>query len=132
MALAHTRFSWLVAAWLMCQVMAVAVAPLIAGSGVFANDVAVTDQCECPGNLPGQMCPMHDTHSGRNHDDGTECVVRSAAAPLEATLFALSLTPGLVVQVQTIDAGLDEASIIACIDPVLSHALLPDAPPPRS
>ena len=62
MSLVRRRLSWLVGAWLLCQIANVAAAPLT----FCCQNVATAGDEEkcCPGLLPGQVCPMHHTKEG--------------------------------------------------------------------
>jgi hypothetical protein len=76
------RLSWLVGAWLLCQIANVAAAPLT----FCCQNVASSDDEEkcCPGLLPGQVCPMHHTKEGVR-----TCKMRAICTGSDAALVAL-------------------------------------------
>src|SRR3954463_13916970 len=80
------RLSWLVGAWLLCQIANVAAAPLT----FCCQNVASSDDEEkcCPGLLPGQVCPMHHTKEGVR-----TCKMRASCAGSDAALIALGSAP---------------------------------------
>ena len=61
MSVVRRRLSWVVGAWLLCQIANVTAAPVM----FHCQNVATADDDECcPGLLPGQVCPMHHTKAG--------------------------------------------------------------------
>jgi hypothetical protein len=77
------RLSWLIGAWLLCQVANVAAAPLT----FCCQNVATAGDEEkcCPGLLPGQVCPMHHTKEGER-----TCKMRASCSGSDASLIALA------------------------------------------
>src|SRR4029077_19098807 len=83
MSLVRRRLSWLVGAWLLCQIANVAAAPLT----FCCQNVATAedeDKC-CPGLLPGQICPMHHVKEG-----GATCKMRGVCTGTDASIVALA------------------------------------------
>src|SRR6478672_10369189 len=83
------RLSWLIGAWLLCQVANVAAAPLT----FCCQNVATAGDEEkcCPGLLPGQVCPMHHTKEGER-----TCKMRASSCGSDASLVALASGLGAV------------------------------------
>ena len=83
MSLVRRRLSWLVGAWLLCQIANVAAAPLT----FCCQNVATAGDEEkcCPGLLPGQVCPMHHTKEGER-----TCKMRSVCTGSDASIVALA------------------------------------------
>src|SRR3954451_22432509 len=89
MSLVRRRMSWLVGAWLLCQMANVAAAPLT----FCCQNVASSEDEEkcCPGLLPGQVCPMHHTKEGVR-----TCKMRAVCTGSDAALIALGGALGVV------------------------------------
>jgi hypothetical protein len=126
MSLVRRRLSWLVGAWLLCQIASVAAAPLT----FCCQNVATAedeDKC-CPGLLPGQVCPMHHTKEGER-----TCKMRGVCAGTDASLAALAsgfgAMPAVTAVVSAFGLGdrlqLQPASAILRTD-------RPESPPPRA
>src|SRR5437763_1488558 len=83
MSRVRRRLSWLIGAWLLCQLANVAAAPLT----FCCQNVATADDEEkcCPGLLPGQVCPMHHTKEGVR-----TCKMRAVCSGTEASIVALA------------------------------------------
>jgi hypothetical protein len=109
--------SWMAAAWLICQVGALAAAPIALASAV----------CGCPLAGLGAACPMH-----RAHTDAHECVVMNAdtvsAAPLVSLMGTIGLVPSPIPEPMI--AAASEAVVPASAD-VDSRSERPDSPPPK-
>jgi len=127
MQVMRRRLSWLICAWLTCQIASVAAAPIT----FCCKDVptATEEHDCCPGLLPGQLCPMHHrTAAGKN-----ECKMRSACAPADAMLVALAggagMLPRATAVVSTFEAG-DAVAPLALT--VVAHTSRPESPPPRA
>jgi hypothetical protein len=126
MSLVRRRLSWLIGAWLLCQIANVAAAPLT----FCCQNVATADDEEkcCPGLLPGQVCPMHHTKEGVR-----TCKMRNACAQSDAALVALAggigVLPSATAVVNTFDLG-------DLLHPALRSAIVrtshPESPPPRA
>lgn len=126
MSLVRRRLSWLIGAWLLCQIANVAAAPLT----FCCQNVATADDEEecCPGLLPGQVCPMHHTKA-----DERTCKMRDACARTDAALVALAggigVLPPATAVVNTFDPG-------DLLRPAPRSAILrayrPESPPPRA
>ncbi|HEY3043313.1 MAG TPA: hypothetical protein VGJ39_04780 [Vicinamibacterales bacterium] len=113
------HLSWVVCAWLVCQVSAVTAAPLL-----FANDAL----CTCPAEALGAACPMHHAHQNPG-----ECVVRSAAPASTVTLASLIGSLGVIAPVQTTSTIVVPGELILPASAaVILRSDRPDSPPPRS
>jgi hypothetical protein len=120
------RLSWLIGAWLLCQVANVAAAPLTFSCQNVAT-AGDEEKC-CPGLLPGQVCPMHHTKEGER-----TCKMRASCCGSDASIVALASGLGAVPvstpAVSTFDLG-DR------LRPAQPSAILrsarPESPPPRS
>src|SRR3954469_24512590 len=82
MSRVRRRLSWLIGAWLLCQVANLAAAPLTFCCQNVAT--AGADEKCCPGLLPGEVCPMHHTKEGER-----TCKMRSLCTGSDASLVAL-------------------------------------------
>ena len=83
MSLLRRRLSWLIGAWLLCQIANVSAAPL---TFCCQNAATASDEEECcPGLLPGQVCPMHHVKQGER-----ACQMRSLCTGTDASLVALA------------------------------------------
>ena len=116
--------------WLGCQLAAIFAAPLVFTlRSAEASEEAV--ECECPGTLPGQACPMHRGHSDTRDDENT-CRMQSACTTSDAALLTLSgsaaplPTPDVIV-VNQLPIVFDAAASLLVL-----RASTPDAPPPRA
>jgi hypothetical protein len=83
MSLVRRRLSWLVGAWLLCQIANVAAAPLTFCCQNVAT-IGDDEKC-CPGLLPGQVCPMHHTKEGER-----TCKMRGVSSGSDASIIALA------------------------------------------
>jgi len=120
------RLSWLISAWLICQIAGVAASPFAA-----CCDVAASSEDEttcCPGLLPGQVCPMH--HS---REDNRICKMRSACGRTDPALFSLSGGLGLLPQQTSSVIAFDPGHLLnAPVTLELVRAERPESPPPRA
>ena len=119
------HLSWLIGAWLACQAVALAAAP-IAMCGSQPAEEHHDGVC-CPGTKPGQVCPMHHVREGvRTCAIGSPCSASDAA--LLSLVGALGLPPvaRVVLDVRPIA---EPVSTLA--DAVMTRSELPESPPPR-
>jgi hypothetical protein len=126
MSRVRRRLSWLVGAWLLCQIANVAAAPLT----FCCQNVATAgdeDKC-CPGLLPGQVCPMHHTKEGVR-----TCKMRASCSGSDASLVALASALG------SMPLSTSVVSVFELGDPARTapaSAILrtarPESPPPRA
>jgi hypothetical protein len=120
------RLSWLVGAWLLCQIANVAAAPLT----FCCQNVATAGDEEkcCPGLLPGQVCPMHHTKEGER-----TCKMRASSSGSDASMIALAgglgAMPLSTPAVSAFGVGdpARRAQPSACL-----RTAPPESPPPRS
>jgi hypothetical protein len=127
MLFVRRRLSWLICAWLTCQVAGVAAAPItFCCKGV---PTAADEEDCCPGLLPGQMCPMHHkTAASKN-----ECKMRSLCAPADAMLVALAGGAGVLPHATAVVSAFDPGDVLAPFAPVaVARTSRPESPPPRS
>ncbi|MGH9143508.1 MAG: hypothetical protein ACRD2I_20415 [Vicinamibacterales bacterium] len=126
MSVVRRRLSWLVGAWLLCQVANVAAAPLTFCCQNVAS--AGDDEECCPGLLPGQICPMHHTKEGER-----TCQMRALCTGTDASLVALAGGLG-VMPAET--APVNAFAVGDRPNHSTQSALLrtdrPESPPPRS
>jgi hypothetical protein len=119
MCTVRRHLSWIVGAWLVCQVGIVAAAPLL---------LTVDDLCTCPTAVPGASCPMHHAHQNTG-----ECTVKSAAPVSAVTLASMIGGVGVMPPVQTISTPVVPAGLLpALAAAVISRAERPESPPPRA
>jgi hypothetical protein len=120
------RLSWLVGAWLLCQVANVAAAPLT----FCCQNVATAGDEEkcCPGLLPGQVCPMHHTKEGEH-----TCKMRASCSGSDASLVGLASALGAV------PVSTPAVSVFALGEPLrpaqpsaILRSARPESPPPRA
>ena len=127
MLFVRQRLSWLICAWLTCQIAGVAAAPIT----FCCKDVpiAVDEKNCCPGLLPGQLCPMHHrTAPGKN-----ECKMRDACAPADAMLLALAGGIGMVPRATAVVNAFDPGDVLAPAAPTaIARPSRPESPPPRA
>jgi hypothetical protein len=126
MSLFRRRLSWLLGAWLVCQVANLAAAPLMFCCQNVAT-VGDDEKC-CPGLLPGQVCPMHHTKEGER-----SCKMRAVTTGIDASVIALAgglgAMPAATAAVTIFDLG--DLARLAPRAAVVRFAR-PDSPPPRS
>ena len=127
MQVMRRRLSWLICAWLTCQIASVAAAPIT----FCCKDVptATEEHDCCPGLLPGQLCPMHHrTAAGKN-----ECKMRSACAPADAMLVALAGGAGMLPRATAVVSTFEPGDAVAPLAlTVVAHTSRPESPPPRA
>jgi hypothetical protein len=118
--------SWLIGAWLLCQVANVAAAPLT----FCCQNVATAGDEEkcCPGLLPGQVCPMHHTKEGVR-----TCKMRASCSGSDASLIALASSLAAVPVATSPVSTFDLSARLRPAQPsALGRAARPESPPPRS
>jgi hypothetical protein len=126
MSVIRRRLSWMIGAWLCCQVAGFAAAPF----ALCCPDVDAPDQTPacCRALGPGQTCPMH--HGG--HGD-TTCKMRSACGRPDAALLTLAGGIGILPSATTSVTAFDPGAILT---PITASAVLrsqpPESPPPRA
>lgn len=126
MSLVRRRLSWLVGAWLLCQIANVSAAPLT----FCCQNVATAEDEEkcCPGLMPGQVCLMHHTKEGVR-----TCTMRGVCAGSDASLVApasgLAALPPVTAAVSAFDLGVlpRRAPQVAIL-----RSDRPESPPPRA
>lgn len=120
------RLSWLIGAWLLCQIANVAAAPLTFCCQSVAG-AADEDTC-CPGLLPGQVCPMHHPKDG-----GRTCEMRNACARADAALVALAGGVGVLPPATVVASPFDSGDLPhASLRPAIRRSRRPESPPPRA
>ena len=126
MSLVRRRLSWLVGAWLLCQIANVAAAPLT----FCCQNVATAgdeDEC-CPGLLPGQVCPMHHAKRGE-----PTCQMRSVCSGTDASLVALAGGLGALPVVTSSVSTFDRRDLPRPVTrSAILHTARPESPPPRA
>jgi hypothetical protein len=126
MPFVRSRLSWIVGAWLVCQVAGLAAAPIAL---CCANQEAAADTPSCcRGLAPGQKCPMH-----HHEESDRTCKMRNACSQSDAALLTLSgglgVLPSSTVGVSAFDPG----DIVATASPVpVPRSDRPESPPPRA
>jgi hypothetical protein len=127
MLFVRRRLSWLICAWLTCQIAGVAAAPIT----FCCKDVpaAADEQDCCPGLLPGQLCPMHHkTAAGRN-----DCKMRSLCAAADAMLVALAGATGVLPPSTAVVSPFDPGDVVALSAATsIARTARPESPPPRT
>ena len=125
MRVIRRHLSWLVGAWLACQAVALAAAPITLCGSQPAEEHQ--DGVCCPGIEPGQVCPMHHVR-----EDVRTCAIGSPCSASDAALLsllgALGLTP--VARV-VLDVAPIAAPVSTLVDAVMTRSELPESPPPR-
>ena len=126
MSLVRRRLSWLIGAWLLCQIANVAAAPLTFSCQNVAT--AGDDEKCCPGLLPGQVCPMHHVKEGER-----TCKMRGVCTGTDASIVALAsglgAMPASTTVVSMFDLG-DQARSAPRL--AILRAGRPESPPPRA
>ncbi len=125
MSVVRRRLSWVVGAWLLCQIANVTAAPVMFHYQTVAT--ADDDEC-CPGLLPGQVCPMHHTKAGEK-----TCKMRSGCAQSDAALVALAV--GIVAplaKTPSVSAFALGALPHSSPESAIVRAYRPESPPPRA
>lgn len=126
MSLVRRRLSWLIGAWLLCQIANVAAAPLTFCCQNVAT-AADEEKC-CPGLLPGEVCPMHHTKEGER-----TCKMRGVSSGADAALAALAsglgAPPPATAAVSVFNLG--DPPLLATRSAIFGTAR-PESPPPRA
>jgi hypothetical protein len=121
------RLSWLICAWLMCQIAGVAAAPIM----FCCKDVpTAADERECcAGLMPGQLCPMHHKPAEGKND----CKLRNACAPADAMLVALAGGAGTLPAATAVVNAFEAGDVLASSAPTaIARTTPPESPPPRA
>jgi len=118
------HLTWLLRAWLLCQMVALAAPVALASIG----SVVVEELCTCTGG-DHETCPMH--HGTPDAGQSALCGMRSAATPLDVALLSMAggtgVMPSAVFLVRPVTAAPVTFEESATIDLVIPH----DTPPPR-
>jgi hypothetical protein len=126
MSLVRRRLSWVVGAWLLCQVANVAAAPLT----FCCQNVATAEDEEkcCPGLLPGQVCPMHHVKEGER-----TCKMRGVCTGTDASIVALAAGLGAmpVATAAVTPFALGDSPRLTLQSTIL-RSDRPESPPPRA
>jgi hypothetical protein len=126
MSLVRRRLSWLVGAWLLCQIANVAAAPLT----FCCQNVATAEDEEecCPGLLPGQVCPMHHVKEGER-----TCKMRGVCTGTDASIVALAGGLGAIPE-RTALVNAFELGDLPRLAPrsAILRSDRPESPPPRA
>jgi hypothetical protein len=126
MSRVRRRLSWLIGAWLLCQVANVVAAPLTFCCQNVAT-AADEEKC-CPGLLPGQVCPMHHTKEGER-----TCKMRASSSGPDASLTALASGLGAVpVSTPAVSAFVLGEPLRSAQSSAILRSARPESPPPRA
>src|SRR3954469_24473292 len=126
MSRVRRRLSWLIGAWLLCQVANLAAAPLTFCCQNVAT--AGADEKCCPGLLPGQVCPMHHTKEGER-----TCKMRAVCTGTDASLVALAGGLGAgPLSTSTVNVFVLGDAARTAPRTALIRTRRPESPPPRA
>jgi hypothetical protein len=128
------RFSWIIGAWLLCQLSTMVLVPV----SLCASGTAIEESCTCA-HADGTECPMHHTKKparpalSRSTGAPASCSCRSTTDGPTATLASL-FSPAAVLTPATATAATAIAARSGTIaDAVLLNASIhPDPHPPRA
>ena len=125
MPVVRRHLSWLVGAWLACQAVALAAAPItLCGSQPAPEH---HDGVCCPGTKPGQVCPMHHVREGVR-----TCAIGSPCSASDAALLSLVGTLGLAPVARVVfDVRPIAEPVSTLADAEMTRSELPESPPPR-
>jgi hypothetical protein len=127
MLFVRQRLSWVICAWLTCQIAGVFAAPIM----FCCMDVPTSEDEQdcCEGLMPGQFCPMHHkTAAGKN-----ECKLRNACAPADAMLVALAGGVGPLPAATAVVNAFEPGDVLAPSAPTaIARTSRPESPPPRA
>jgi hypothetical protein len=126
MSFVRRRLSWLIGAWLLCQIANVAAAPLT----FCCQNVATAGDEEkcCPGLLPGQVCPMHHTKEGER-----TCKMRGVCSGSDASIVALAGGLGAMPLPTAVVSIFDLGDLPRSAPrPAILRSGRPESPPPRA
>jgi hypothetical protein len=126
MLFVRRHLSWLIGAWLACQLAGIAAAPVT----FCCKDVPTShDESECcTGLKPGQVCPMHHTTARKR-----ECKMRNACGASDAALMALAGVVGVLPPATSVVNAFDLCDVVRGIAAApIPRSDRPDAPPPRA
>jgi len=126
MSRVRRRLSWVIGAWLLCQIASVAAAPL---TFCCQNVASAVDEEECcPGLLPGQVCPMHHVKKGER-----TCQMRSSCVSSDAAIISLAVgavvPPSATPSVSAFELG---DRVIPAPQSITLRSDRPESPPPRA
>jgi hypothetical protein len=120
------RLSWIVGAWLICQLASGGVAAALLAAGPFA------ELCTCPGGMPGQICPMHSGHQDDTRGD-SGCAIGNMSVTPDASLTSLLGNIGVVPARRSFAVGPTITAVQAHHVPApLNRPDIPEPPPPRT
>lgn len=129
------RLSWFAAFWICCQTAGFVAAPVVFGVTAHASAAVPVDaECDCPGTLPGQACPMHGAKKGheQTREDENACRLRNTCETSDAALLTLTGTIGVLPVSSSVNVDLAPAPAAQLALNPIARAKLPEAPPPRS
>jgi len=122
MTFVRRHLSWLLSAWLVCQITALAAPVVLASSG------AVEQLCTCAGG-DHESCPMHH---GQADGQGTGLAgVRACRAPVDVALLSMAGGAGVLPDVVLLVRP-NVSARLALPEPVPVDFVSPhNTPPPR-
>jgi hypothetical protein len=127
------HLSSLSAFWLLCQLAAFVAAPIVLGTPRLSA-AAIVEECDCPGSVPGQACPMHKHGAGEKpaQPPAGDCRLQSACDPASAALVSLMGALGYLSAASE-HAAYPDQTRAHCLagTSTLSSPTVPEAPPPR-
>jgi len=123
MRFVRRHLSWLLSAWLVCQVTALAAPVVLATSG------AVEELCTCAGG-DHETCPMHHGTQGDGQDT-SPTGVGACHAPVDVALLWLAGGAGVLPTVALLERP-NTSVRVALPEPVAVDFVSPHStPPPR-
>ena len=126
MKFVRRHMSWLLSAWLVCQVTALAAPVVLASSGAGT----VEELCTCAGG-DHETCPMH--HGTQPDGQGTAASggVGACRAPVDVALLWTAGGAGVMPTVAIVERP-DASARVAVTEPVPVDFVSPhNTPPPR-
>jgi hypothetical protein len=121
------RLPWVLATWLVFQVLGLATPIAWAAAGHAGEE----ELCTCV-VMDHATCPMHSRQAPSRDDDG-RCRMRSAAPSSDVLILALTGGTGIVVDRAAFDRVDPRGDVM--YSPAVSRPFrtdLPDSPPPRA
>jgi len=123
MKFVRRHLSWLLSAWLVCQVTALA-APVVLASGAGTSQ----ELCTCPGG-DHDTCPMH--HGQPEGQGVAPTGVAACHAPVDAALLSMAGGAGVLPTVALLERP-NISARLALAEPTTVDFVSPhDTPPPR-
>ena len=120
------HLSWILAGWLVVQLIGIVAPVALAAAGFGA-----VDECACPADMLGATCPMHHGAAAK-HSDLNQCRLQNSAARTDIALLGVTGGVGVIPISPALPVDTNSTPVFVSDVTVVSALVAFDSPPPRS